>query len=249
MNTSRPHQKIHVGGNNRDRKTGTAKEKCIQGGMLALSDLRTGILRGWSTAAVLSLLYTGYWAVMLLTDNTALPEDRLPVLYLTALFFSFSVPATTYGYINDSSDGVGYTMLPIPVWVKFGVMMVVSVLIIPMCYYLGIHIIDCVLALASRDCGFQGMIWESGGMDFCSFWSDFCKICLYQSIFVLGNIILHKHKITLTVLLMLAMHGLAMGIFQIDEIRSGILYILYSFVAPLCIWAAAYFMFKRLQFS
>ena len=53
----------------------------------------------------------------------------------------------------------------------------------------------------------------------------------------------------MTVLVMLAIHGVFIGMFQVDELSSGILYILYSFVAPAGIWAVSYLLFKRLQFS
>lgn len=217
--------------------------------MLAFSDLKTGIRKVWPSAAVMTVLYIGYWIIMMATEGHAAPADRLPVLYLAALFFSFSVPASAYGYINDPSDGTGYVMLPLPSLVKFGVMMLVSVLVIPFGFYLAMYLIDCCLTLAGGEKGFAGMIWEEGGTDFISFWSDYGKICLYQSAFILGNIVLRKHKIVLTVIAMLALHGIFMGIFRIEEMRGGILYILYAFVTPVSIWVASYLAFRRLQFS
>ena len=211
-----------------------ASERLIRAGMLTVSDLKSGIRRIWPAAAVMACLYLAYWLVMLLAENTVTPGDRLPVLYLTALFLAFCVPASVYGYVNDPSDGIGYAMLPLPVPIKFGVMMLVSAVLIPFGFYAVMHMLDCALALAGGGRGFQGMIWEPGGTDFCTFWSDFGKICLYQSVFILGN--------------MLAIHGVFIGMFQVDELSSGILYILYSFVAPACIWAVSYLLFKRLQF-
>lgn len=226
-----------------------ASERLIRAGMLTVSDLKSGIRRIWPAAAVMVCLYLAYWLVMLLAENTVTPGDRLPVLYLTALFLAFCVPASVYGYVNDPSDGIGYAMLPLPVPIKFGVMMLVSAVLIPFGFYAVMHMLDCALALAGGGRGFQGTIWEPGGTDFCTFWSDFGKICLYQSVFILGNIALRKHKTAMTVLVMLAIHGVFIGMFQVDELSSGILYILYSFVAPACIWAVSYLLFKRLQFS
>ena len=184
-----------------------ASERLIRAGMLTVSDLKSGIRRIWPAAAVMACLYLAYWLVMLLAENTVTPGDRLPVLYLTALFLAFCVPASVYGYVNDPSDGIGYAMLPLPVPIKFGVMMLVSAVLIPFGFYAVMHMLDCALALAGGGRGFQGMIWEPGGTDFCTFWSDFGKICLYQSVFILGNIALRKHKTAMTVLVMLAIHG------------------------------------------
>lgn len=226
-----------------------ASERLIRAGMLTVADLKSGIRKIWPTAAVMTCLYLAYWLFMLLAEKPVTAGDRLPVLYLAALFLSFCVPASVYGYVNDPSDGIGYAMLPLPVPIKFGVMMLVSAVLIPLGFYVIIHVLDCALALAGGGKGFQGMIWEPGGTDFCTFLSDFGKICLYQSIFILGNIGLRRHKTAVTILAMLAVHGLFMSIFQTGEVRSGIPYVLYAFVAPASIWAAAYLLFKRLQLS
>ena len=69
-----------------------ASERLIRAGMLTVSDLKSGIRRIWPAAAVMACLYLAYWLVMLLAENTVTPGDRLPVLYLTALFLAFCVP-------------------------------------------------------------------------------------------------------------------------------------------------------------
>ena len=125
-----------------------ASERLIRAGMLTVSDLKSGIRRIWPAAAVMACLYLAYWLVMLLAENTVTPGDRLPVLYLTALFLAFCVPASVYGYVNDPSDGIGYAMLPLPVPIKFGVMMLVSAVLIPFGFYAVMHMLDCALALA-----------------------------------------------------------------------------------------------------
>lgn len=221
--------------------------RIIRAGMLTVSDLKNGIRGIWPTAAVMTVLYIGYWAVLLATGKPAGPEDRVPVLYLAALFFSFSVPATVYGHINDPSDGIGYIMLPLPAWVKFGVMMLVATVFLPLGYYLAVYMADCVLALAGGGKGFSGMIWEADGTGLTGFLSDFIKICLYQSVFILGNICLRRHKIALTILAMLAVHGIFIGAFHIEEIRGGILYMLYSYIAPVSIWIVSFMIFKHMQ--
>ena len=63
---------------------------------LILLDLKTGVRRIWPAGTALAALYSAYWAVMLFMDINAVPEDRLPVLYLAALFFSFCVPSAVY---------------------------------------------------------------------------------------------------------------------------------------------------------
>ena len=234
-----------TGGN----KASSRAERLAKCWLLIISDIKKSAGRVWPVWAVMTLIYIGYWAVILMTGKTAPPVDRVPVLYLISMFFSFSVPAAAYGYINDSSDGACYAMLPLPARTKFGVMMLVAVVLVPLGFYLSTHLIDCVLTLVGNGKGFAGLIWENGGTDLRTFWSDFGKICLYQSVFILGNIALRKHKTAMTVLAMLAIHGVFIGMFQIDELNSGILYVLYSFVAPACIWAVSYLLFKRLQFS
>lgn len=226
----------------------TYTERLIRAGMLTASDLKNGIRGVWPTAAVMTVLYIGYWAVLLATGKPAGPEDRIPVLYIASLLFSFSVPATVYGYINDPSDGVGYAMLPLPAWMKFGTMMLVAAVSLPLGFYIAIYTADCVLALAGGGLGFSGMVWEPGGTGIGGFLSDFVRICLYQSVFILGNICLRRHKIALTVLAMLAVHGIFMGAFHIEEIKGGILYILYSYIAPASIWIMSFLLFRRMQF-
>lgn len=224
---------------------------CCKEGMRFLSlmlwDVRTGAARLWPAGASLAGIYTAYWAVMFLMQAHAEPEDRLAVLFITALIFAFGVPSAVYGYINDPSDGIGRTMLPVKAAVKFTVMLTVSAVIFPLCFYTGLHILDSLLTAAGGGRGFTYLIWETAeGVTFGSFCSDFSRICLYQSVFILGNILLRKHKVTLTVLATLALHGIFMGLLHID--RSSTLYSLYSYAGPLLVWAFAYAAFRRMQF-
>lgn len=223
-------------------------EKCIRAAMLTLSDVKSGLGKTWPATAAVTLLYIAYWAIMLLTGSHASPEDRQPVLYLAAMFFAFTVPSAVYGHINDPSDGIGFAMLPLPVWLKFSVMMLVATVVLPLCFYLCIYATDCILALAGGGSGFSGMIWDSGGTDIAAFWSDFGRICLYQSVFVLGNICLRRHKVAITVLVMLAAHGILISLFHIDGAQRGILFFLYSYCVPVLVWIASFLMFKRMQF-
>lgn len=217
---------------------------------LILLDLKTGVRRIWPAGTALAALYSAYWVVMLFMDINAVPEDRLPVLYLAALFFSFCVPSAVYGHINDPGKGIAYTMLPVRADVKFAVMLLVSAVVFPLSFYTGIHALDCILTAAGGANGFAGMIWTSdNGLTFGSFWSDFGKICLYQSVFVLGNILLKKHKISLTVLLMLAVHGICIGIFDMGQSGHPLPGILYTYALPAAIWILSYQCFKRMQFS
>ena len=62
------------------------------------------------------------------------------------------------------------------------------------------------------------MIWSTeSGISFGGFWYDFGKICLYQSVFVLGNLLLKKHKVALTLLAMLFLHGFCIGVLPLDK--------------------------------
>ena len=196
-------------------------------GRLTLLDLRYGTGKVWPAGAVMTGLYIAYWVIMLLTGQAVTPGDRIPVLYIAAQFFAFCVPAAVYGYVNNPSDGIGYAMLPVRTWVKFAAMMLVSVIAIP----------------------FSGMIWSTeSGISFGGFWYDFGKICLYQSVFVLGNLVLRKHKVALTVLAMLFLHGLCIGVLHIDETGGAIPAILYSYVLPVLIWSLSYQCLRRLQY-
>ena len=116
---------------------------------------------------------------------------------IAAQFFAFCVPAAVYGYVNNPSDGIGYAMLPVRVWVKFAAMMLVSVIVIPLTFYIGIYVLDCLLTAVGGGRGFSGMVWSTeSGISPGGFWYDFGKICLYQSVFVLGNLVLRKHSCT-----------------------------------------------------
>ena len=224
---------------------------CCRGGRravsLALWDIRTGTGKLWPAGAALACVYAAYWAVMFFMKTDAGPEDRLPVLFVASVFFAFCVPASVYGHINDPADGIGYAMLPVRARIKFAVMLTVSALFFPLCFYTGLHILDCLLTAAGGGKGFSGMIWSTeGGLSLRSFWSDFGKISLYQSVFILGNILLKHHKIAMTVLATLAMHGIFFGLLQIE--RSGILYFLYNYAGPVLLWAGAYAAFRKLRF-
>ena len=217
-------------------------------GKLTLLDLRYGAGKVWPAGAVMTGLYIAYWVIMLLTGQAVTPGDRIPVLYIAAQFFAFCVPAAVYGYVNNPSDGIGYAMLPVRVWVKFAAMMLVSVIVIPLTFYIGIYVLDCLLTAVGGGRGFSGMVWSTeSGISPGGFWYDFGKICLYQSVFVLGNLVLRKHKVALTVLAMLFLHGLCIGVLHIDETGGAIPAILYSYVLPVLIWSLSYQSLRRLQ--
>ena len=147
-------------------------------------DLRYGAGKVWPAGAVMAGLYLAYWTVMLLTGAGATPEDRIPVLYIAAQFFAFCVPASAYGYINNSSDGIYYALLPVRAGVKFASMMLVSVIIIPIVFYIGLYAMDCLLTAVSGGKGFSGMIWSTeSGISFGGFWYDFGKIYLTGNAF------------------------------------------------------------------
>lgn len=216
---------------------------------LTSTDLRRGLRKIWAAAAVLAGLYPAYWVIMLMTGATATPADRIPVLYIAAQFFSFCVPAAVYGYINNPDDGIGYALLPLRAWVKFTAMISVSVLIIPLTFYTGIYIMDCLLTAAGGGRGFSGMIWSrDGGITVSGWLADFGKICMYQSVFVLGNILLKKHKTAITFLAMLLLHGVLIGLFQADEIQGRLVQVLYAYILPALIWALAYFCLGKIQY-
>lgn len=218
-------------------------------GKLTLLDLRYGAGKVWPAGAVMTGLYIAYWVIMLLTGQAVTPGDRIPVLYIAAQFFAFCVPAAVYGYVNNPSDGIGYAMLPVRVWVKFAAMMLVSVIVIPLTFYIGIYVLDCLLTAVGGGRGFSGMVWSTeSGISPGGFWYDFGKICLYQSVFVLGNLVLRKHKVALTVLAMLFLHGLCIGVLHIDETGGAIPAILYSYVLPVLIWSLSYQCLRRLQY-
>lgn len=218
-------------------------------GRLTLLDLRYGTGKVWPAGAVMAGLYIAYWVIMLLTGQAVTPGDRIPVLYVAAQFFAFCVPAAVYGYVNNPSDGIGYAMLPVRVWVKFAAMMLVSVIVIPLTFYIGIYVLDCLLTAVGGGRGFSGMVWSTdSGISPGGFWYDFGKICLYQSVFVLGNLVLRKHKVALTVLAMLFLHGLCIGVLHIDETGGAIPAILYSYVLPVLIWSLSYQCLRRLQY-
>lgn len=218
-------------------------------GRLTLLDLRYGAGKVWPAGAVMTGLYIAYWVIMLLTGQAVTPGDRIPVLYMAAQFFAFCVPAAVYGYVNNPSDGIGYAMLPVRVWVKFAAMMLVSVIVIPLTFYIGIYVLDCLLTAVGGGRGFSGMVWSTdSGISPGGFWYDFGKICLYQSVFVLGNLVLRKHKVALTVLAMLFLHGLCIGVLHIDETGGAIPAILYSYVLPVLIWSLSYQCLRRLQY-
>ena len=182
-------------------------------------DLRYGAGKVWPAGAVMAGLYLAYWTVMLLTGAGATPEDRIPVLYIAAQFFAFCVPAAVYGYVNNPSDGIGYAML------------------------------DCLLTAVSGGKGFSGMIWSTeSGISFGGFWYDFGKICLYQSVFVLGNLLLKKHKVALTLLAMLFLHGFCIGVLHLDKTGGVLPAILYSYALPVLIWILSYRCVRRLQY-
>ncbi|HIZ88082.1 MAG TPA: hypothetical protein IAC03_08020 [Candidatus Coprenecus pullistercoris] len=218
-------------------------------GRLTLLDLRYGAGKVWPAGAVMAGLYIAYWVIMLLTGQAVTPGDRIPVLYIAAQFFAFCVPAAAYGYVNNPSDGIGYAMLPVRVWVKFTAMMLVSVIVIPLTFHIGIYVLDCLLTAVGGGRGFSGMVWSTeSGISPGGFWYDFGKICLYQSVFVLGNLVLRKHKVALTVLAMLFLHGLGIGVLHIDETGGAIPAILYSYVLPVLIWSLSYQRLRRLQY-
>lgn len=218
-------------------------------GRLTMLDLRYGTGKVWPAGAVMAGLYIAYWVIMLLIGQAVTPGDRIPVLYVAAQFFAFCVPAAVYGYVNNPSDGIGYAMLPVRVWVKFAAMMLVSVIVIPLTFYIGIYVLDCLLTAVGGGRGFSGMVWSTeSGISPGGFWYDFGKICLYQSVFVLGNLVLRKHKVALTVLAMLFLHGLCIGVLHIDETGGAIPAILYSYVLPVLIWSLSYQCLRRLQY-
>ena len=218
-------------------------------GRLTLLDLRYGAGKVWPAGSVMAGLYIAYWVIMLLTGQAVTPGDRIPVLYIAAQFFAFCVPAAVYGYVNNPSDGIGYAMLPVRAWVKFAAMMLVSVIVIPLTFYIGIYVLDCLLTAVGGGRGFSGMVWSTeSGISPGGFWYDFGKICLYQSVFVLGNLVLRKHKVALTVLAMLFLHGLCIGVLHIDETGGAIPAILYSYVLPVLIWSLSYQCLRRLQY-
>ena len=189
-------------------------------------DLRYGAGKVWPAGAVMAGLYLAYWTVMLLTGAGATPEDRIPVLYIAAQFFAFCVPAAVYGYVNNPSDGIGYAMLPVR-----------------------IYAMDCLLTAVSGGKGFSGMIWSTeSGISFGGFWYDFGKICLYQSVFVLGNLLLKKHKVALTLLAMLFLHGFCIGVLHLDKTGGVLPAILYSYALPVLIWILSYRCVRRLQY-
>lgn len=132
---------------------------------------------------------------------------------------------------------------------KFASMMLVSVIAIPLVFYIGIYVMDCLLTAVSGGKGFSGMIWSTeSGISFGGFWYDFGKICLYQSVFVLGNLLLKKHKVALTLLAMLFLHGFCIGVLHLDKTGGVLPAILYSYALPVLIWILSYRCVRRLQY-
>lgn len=215
---------------------------------MVINDLRTGFRRIWPAGAVFVVLYAVYWAVMSGIGGESAPEDRIAVLYFSSMFFSFYVPAAVYGHINDPVDGLAYIMLPVPAMTKFAVMMTVSVLAFPLGFCILIYAVDIVAALAGGGRGFCGMVWEgAGGQSVSGFLSDFVRICLYQSVFVLGNIVIKKHKTALAFLAMLVFSGAAAWISEIAGDGSRLLKAAYAYLLPLLLWYLSYRMFRRIQ--
>lgn len=213
---------------------------------MVINDFRTGLRRIWPAGAVFVVLYVLYWAVMSGMGGESSPEDRISVLYFSSMFFSFYVPASVYGHINDPVDGLAYIMLPVPAMMKFAVMMTVSVIAYPLLFCILLYAVDTLAATAGR--GFCGMVWEgAGGQSMDGFLSDFVRICLCQSVFVLGNIVIRKHKTALAFLAMLVFSGSAAWISENAGDGFRLLKAAYAYLLPLLFWYLSYRMFRRIQ--
>lgn len=216
---------------------------------LFLTGMRYGMKKTWTTATVLTVLYLTYWAITLLTGATACAEDRIPVLYIAALFFAFCTPAEVYGFVNHRQDGILYAGLPVRTWVKFTAMLLVATVTLPLAFYIGIHLTDLLLTAVGGGSGFSSIVWNrDNGMTAGIFFSDFCKICLYQSVFILGNLVLKRHKTAITFLAMLMIHGFCMGVLHIDSLSGPIPEIIYSYVIPVLVWTLSFISLKRIQY-
>lgn len=215
---------------------------------MVISDFRTGLRRIWPVGAVFVVLYAAYWAVMSGIGGESAPEDRIAVLYFSSMFFSFYVPAAVYGHINDPVEGLAYIMLPVPATVKFAVMMLVSVIAMPLGFCILLYAVDTVAAVAGGGRGFCGAVWEgAGGQSVAGFLSDFVRICLCQSVFVLGNIVIRKHKTAIAFLAMLAFSGAAAWISESAGDGFRLIRAAYACLLPLLLWYLSYRMFRRIQ--
>lgn len=215
---------------------------------MAVRDMKCGIRRTWPAGAAVILLYAVYWVFGAVAEAGFVPSDRVTVMYFLSMFFSFSVPSAVYGHINDPAKGVEYVMLPVSVRSKFAVMVAVAVIAVPGCMYAVLYLIDSVLAAVGNGHGFSGMIWngpENRGVTVAV--SDFAGICACQSLFLLGNIVLRKHKIAVTLLVFMALHGAAALVPDVSGPAGRVFRIAYTYLLPVCMWTLAYRMFRNIR--
>lgn len=162
-------------------------------------------------------------------------EERRDYFWVLASVFCMLLPGTAYGHLKDEKGRLEYLLLPASKWVKYSVMVFLSVFMYPAVFLLVQGTVDTILMFVG---GYSGSIWLElkGGVENC------LLLILLASSFLLGNIVFERRRVgrtLLTVFSLFLLWNLVKrhygGGFPADNLRRAILYAL-----PPVMWWAGY---------
>ncbi|MBO4230044.1 MAG: hypothetical protein J5886_00040 [Bacteroidales bacterium] len=139
---------------------------------------------------------------------------RVSVFTFSAIVFMLQFPSKAYGFITEKAKGSAWVELPASRLEKYSSMMLITLIIIPLVFFIGYLLCDGIICLIDKACGSSifgawiGLtddygpfnadgdvsIWGRG------FWWLASPVLMTASVFLLGALIFKKGKVSRTVL-------------------------------------------------
>ena len=139
---------------------------------------------------------------------------RVSVFTIAAIVFVIQFPSRAYGFITEKAKGSAWVELPASRLEKYFSMMLITLIIIPLAFFIGYLLCDGIICLADKACGNSifgswigvtddyGPFNEDGEVSIWArgFWWLASPVLMTASVFLLGALIFKKGKVSRTVL-------------------------------------------------
>ncbi len=146
------------------------------------------------TYHISAMMTAAYIAVTIVTSCIFGKEititDRYVIIFMMSLVYMVYIPSAAYEYINSDRNSLMGILLPVSRRMKFISMISVGSILLPSVLLTLLHLSDIlVYRIILHD--------KSYTSDILRIVNDFTSLIMLQSVFVFGNIVLKKHKITI----------------------------------------------------
>lgn len=149
--------------------------------------------------------YLGYWVICMAFGRQAQAEERFYFFAFAVVWYILLLPFKLYGDVNDKKLGPNYALLPASTTEKFSSMMISSVVVYPALFTIVMLLFDGLLSVLSFGRTFTGTMFTAEFFSWDNI-KNYFDILLLQSVFMYGNLLFRKHKISKTILGMISVN-------------------------------------------